>query len=414
MGYLDNQPSLKKIQDDVRAFGMFSWLLPKEQRNQLNDMKSQMEHLIQVIQKYSLYFSDLGWCAYDSLSVDMMNSAINEFENNGIELAEEIIIKYYTTDVNNVIQWLQGKSKEFGLRYELILKAFDDHFAGRYYASVPLFLIIMDGAVNDFTGSKGFSADGTNVEVWDCLVGADNGLNKVKKIICESRKTTTTDSIDIPYRHGILHGRDLNYGNVKVSCKCVALMFAIADWIQMKNSEAYRKEKYNKEINPPPVTESLKILVDNKRKREEISKWKPRNVIINKHIPKHGNIQEYDGYGYLKKLVELFGYWKEKNYGHLSKCFDDIFFWDKKIKMHAAECRSRFSSYSLLNWEFVEIEERGCTLTKVVASVTYEFGGENKTMNGDIILHYGDLEASTFSLPRRNDGDWKVTTFNIV
>ena len=414
MAELDNHPSIKKMQDDMRAFGLLSWLLPKEQRKQFKDIKSNMEHLIQVMTKYNLYFSDLGWCAYDSFSVDIMDSAINAFEKNGIESAEEIIINYYTTDVKNVIQWLKGKSKEFGLRYDLILKAFDDHFAGRYYASVPLFLIIMDGAVNDFTGSKGFSADKTTVEVWDCLVGSDNGLSKVKQIICESRKKTNTEAIDIPYRHGILHGRDLNYDNVKVSCKCVALMFAIADWIQMKNSETVRKEKYEKECNPPPITESLKRITENRKKSNEISKWERRNVIIGEHVPKCGGVQDYSEYGYLKKLVELFGYWKDKNYGHLSNCFDDLFYRDKETKKRPAECRSRFSNYNLVNWEFVEIEERACALTRVNVSVTYETGLESKTVVGDIFIHYGSFDDKAISLPWRNDSEWKVTAFNII
>lgn len=45
----------------------------------------------------------------------------------------------------------------------------------------------------------------------------------------------------MPYRNGILHGRDLNYANEYVSCKLLALMFAVADWMKMKNSEEQRK-----------------------------------------------------------------------------------------------------------------------------------------------------------------------------
>lgn len=52
-------------------------------------------------------------------------------------------------------------------RYELINKALDGYFAGRYYASIPLFLIIIDGSVNDYTKSKGFFAEGTGVTAWD-------------------------------------------------------------------------------------------------------------------------------------------------------------------------------------------------------------------------------------------------------
>lgn len=414
MSNLENQPSIKKMQDDMNAFRLISWLLPKKQREQFKKIKSQMDDLIQIMTKYNTYFSDFGWCAYDSLSVTLMKDAIDAFENNGINAAEEIIIRYYTSDVKNVIPWLKGKSKEFGLRYDLIEKAFADHFAERYYASVPLFLIIIDGAVNDFTGSKGFSADGTNIEVWDCLVGADNGLTKVRKIICEPRKKTNIEMIEIPYRHGILHGRDLNYGNVKVSCKCVALMFAIADWIQMKNSETSRKEKYEKEINPPPIRESLKRISDNKAIQAEISDWKRREVLIGEHVPKNGNAEEYAGYGYLQKLAELFTYWKNRNYGYLSKCFDDLFFLEKEVKKRAGECRSRFSNYNLISWELIEVEERACALTRVKVCAIYEQGGENKTVIGDIFLHYGNLDSKRVSLPWRNDGEWKVTAFHLL
>lgn len=414
MSNLENQPSIKKMQDDMRAFSLFSWMLPKEQRAQFKKIKAQMEDLIQVMTKYNMYFSDLGWCAYDSLNVNLMKEAIYAFENNGIESAEEIIIKYYTSDVKNVMQWLKGKSKEFELRYDLIEKAFNDHFAERYYASVPLFLIIIDSAVNDFTGSKGFSADGTNVEVWDCLVGSDNGLTKVRKIICEPRKKTNTEIIDIPYRHGILHGRDLNYGNVKVSCKCVALMFAIADWIQMKNSESSRKEKYEKEINPPPIRESLKRISDNKVIQAEISNWRRREVLIGEHVPKTGDVEDYLEYGYLQKLAELFTYWKNKNYGYLARCFDDIFFHEKEVKKRPGECRGRFSNYNLISWELIEVEECACALTRVKVCVIYEQGSENKTAIGDIFLHYGNLDSKRVSLPWRNDGEWKVTAFHLL
>ena len=37
----------------------------------------------------------------------------------------------------------------------------------RYYASVPLFLISVDGVVNDFMKSKGLFAEETDVTAWD-------------------------------------------------------------------------------------------------------------------------------------------------------------------------------------------------------------------------------------------------------
>lgn len=48
----------------------------------------------------------------------------------------------------------------------------------------------------------------------------------------------------MPYRNAILHGRDLNYANEYVSCKLLALMFAVADWMKMKNSEEQSRRIY--------------------------------------------------------------------------------------------------------------------------------------------------------------------------
>ncbi len=95
------------------------------------------------------------------------------------------------------------------LRYELIKNAFEEHFAERYYASVPLFLIIVDGAVNDFTKSKGLFAEGTEVTAWDCLVGCNDSLENIKNVFNKGRGKTNSEEIRMPYRNGILHGRDL-------------------------------------------------------------------------------------------------------------------------------------------------------------------------------------------------------------
>ncbi len=39
-------------------------------------------------------------------------------------------------------------------------------------------------------------------------------------------------------------------------------MFALADWMNMKDSEDFRKQKFEKECNPPPISESLKKIMN--------------------------------------------------------------------------------------------------------------------------------------------------------
>lgn len=216
------------------------------------------------------------------MSLALIESTNDAFEKGGIENAEQVLINYYTNDVSKIVHWIKNSSDAFSVRNNLIEHFFEDHFTGRYYASVPLALIIIDGAVNDFTKSKGFFAEGTSVDAWDCLVGCSDGLSKLKEIFNQNRTKTNSEMITLPYRNGILHGRDLNYANKYVSCKCVALMFAVADWMKMKNSEQTRKEKYEKSLNPPPMRESLAGIEENKLIREEISSWKKKTVIVGK------------------------------------------------------------------------------------------------------------------------------------
>lgn len=62
-------------------------------------------------------------------------------------------------------------------------------------------------------------------------------------------------------------------------------MFALADWMNMKDSENTRKQKFEKECNPPPISESLKKIKQNAIDRQEIQKWVKRDIKIEKLSP---------------------------------------------------------------------------------------------------------------------------------
>lgn len=70
------------------------------------------------------------------------------------------MINYYKSDVKCLTHWIKKNSKEFLYRYDLLQVFFKNHFNEMYYSSVPLGLIIIDGAVNDFTKSKVFLQKG--------------------------------------------------------------------------------------------------------------------------------------------------------------------------------------------------------------------------------------------------------------
>lgn len=296
---IDELPSLKKLKDDIESMRTLSFFTSKIDKNELMRQKKALDNIVNQFEKFNSLFSDKGWCVYDSMSVSLVEEVNKTYDEYGIEKAENILINYYHTDVQNILHWLKGKSKELAERYELIEKAFEDHVAGRYHSSIPIFLIIADGAVNDYTKRKGFWSDKTDVGAWDCLVGSSQGLQKLKDIFNESRKKTNFEEIRLPYRNGILHGRDINYANKYVSSKALALLFVIADWMSMDKSEENRKQKLYEELNSPPIKESIKRIIKNQKNMKLHKEWKERIIIVGKTIPKKGNIIDYEGYPYV-------------------------------------------------------------------------------------------------------------------
>lgn len=408
----NNLVSLNKLQTDIKTMKLLSSFLKSEQKKQLKDMEKQLENIIVQTTAFNDRFSSQGWCAYDSMSLTLIESANVAFETDGLEAAEQVLVDYYKSDVSKIVHWIKHSSEAFAVRDNLIQRFFEDHFAERYYASVPLGLIIVDGAVNDFTKSKGFFADGTAVDAWDCLVGCSDGLTKLKGIFNQNRTKTNTEMITLPYRNGILHGRDLNYANEYVSCKCVSLMFAVADWMKMKNSEEKRKAKYEKSVNPPPIRESLARLKENEQIHNEISSWKKRTVIIGKDIPPFGIVEDYIEYPYVVEVIEMLFAWKNKNYGKLSIHLQKVFPSNLSAGKRAGECRKLFESKLLDTFEVIEIEERACALAKVVVKVSWITNQSKK----EAVLTFGCVYKNTteeVAVPWRNNGKWILMPWDI-
>lgn len=408
----ENLHSMKKLEEQIKAAKMFSFLLGKDKRKQINELYDQITNLASQTEIFNKNFSDSGWCAYDSMNCSLMQSANEAFEREGLNAGEKVLINYYKTDVKDIVHWLKNKAKPFMERYYLIQKAFEDHFAERYYASVPLFLIIIDGAVNDFTKSKGFFADGTDLTAWDCLVGCSDGLLKLKEIFNKGRNKTTIEEITLPYRNGILHGRDLNYGNEYVSCKCVSLMFALADWMNMKSDEEKRKAKFDKDTNPPPLRESLKKLVKNKADREEISKWKARKVVVGENINPCPTIEECNNFQYIIPLLKMLEAWRNKNYGALSLSLKRMFSYESSEKKRAGECRKLFENKELIGYKLKEIEERGCSLSRALIEVQWKKNDKVFTEQLEFGIAYQG-ENDRIELPWNGDGSWNIIPWNV-
>ena len=408
----DNLISMNKVRQDIKALKLISIFLGSNQRKEIKETEKQIDNMVNQISLFNTRFSSLGWCAYDSIKFSLVEDANKMFEEHGIQEAEKLLVNYYKTEVKDIVHWIKNSSGAFMSRYNLLQHFFDDHFSGRYHASIPLALIIIDGAVNDYTKSKGFFAEETSIDAWDCVVGCSDGLIKLKEIFNRSRKLTNSDMITMPFRNGILHGRDINYANEYVSCKCISLMFAIADWMKMKSSEDSRKEKYIKSMNPSTIRESIQKSHHNRQLQKEISDWERRNIVIGREVPLTGIATDYSAYPYIIPFIEMTDTWRSKNYGKLSNILRKMYSPTMSQKKRAGECRKLFESKIFGSFELTEVEERACALSKIEAKVSWISDNENQ----ETTLTFGCLYESNsddISMPWRNNGEWVLVPWNV-
>jgi hypothetical protein len=177
-------------------------------------------------------FANLGWIAYESMNMEVMQKAINIHDTEGKDAAEKFLADSYDEET---LKWgilrFNG-NRDFRKRIRLTELARDDYLAGRYHACIPLLLSLLDGLVNDVSKHVGFFAENVDLTAWDCIAAHESGLQALSSIFTKGRNKTNEDTISIPYRNGILHGRELAFDNKIVAAKCWAALFAARDWAE--------------------------------------------------------------------------------------------------------------------------------------------------------------------------------------
>ncbi len=220
---------LQTVLQTASFFGYNNGELKNEIEKIIN-MKSDLTLFSKGLDKFNHYFAQRGWIAHESMSTELMLKVVELAEQGQLDLAEQELIDYYSSnDIEQRIMFFIG-IPELYMRYELIKLAYDDTISGRYHACIPNLLMIIDGCVNDIDKGKGFFAENINLTAWDSIAAHSTGLSVIKEIFNSPRTKTTTEEITLPYRNGILHGRDLGYANRTVTAKCWAALFAIRDW----------------------------------------------------------------------------------------------------------------------------------------------------------------------------------------
>lgn len=340
----------------------------------LDKMEKDLAELSEMPDKFNDIFALRGWILFEFFDLNTAKKAL-EIAKTDIDEAENFLVDYYSYEEVKRYLYMMHGIQAFRPRMELAELALLDYKEERYHACIPVILMLMDGLVNDLSPQNlGMSAENSNLTAWDSITAHDKGLNKLKEVLFKTRKATRTESISVPYRHGILHGMDLGYANKMVAAKTWAALFAVGDWA----AKVERKEL----SEPPPKPETtwseiLEQLQEHNNWKtsfdENFENWKPRVVEVEKDFPRTGKVEDFQDGTPEQKLVEFLIYWQKKNYGQMANCV-----WSGlKLpgKQLAGRAREAYSSFFLKDFELIEIIDEAPSVTEIKVLLTYENNG---------------------------------------
>lgn len=331
-----------RINKGLRFVGLGSKKL-EEQKLKLEKLEKKLEELKEIPQKFNDIFSDRGWIAYNSLNHNLMVEMIEIYESEGIDKAEERILEYYKTE-NLKYEFLRLKAvPELLRRLKYIEYAKKDYEEERFYSSIPLVLMIIDGTVNDIAG-KGFHTDIANIDVWDALTNIDKGIEKIREIFRTGRNKTREEELTLPYRNGILHGVDLGYDNYVVAAKCWQFLFVVRDWALSRRSEDKRKAELLKSKNPTSIIESLNKLKEIEEENVAVQDWKPRDI-SDGYLNNLNQERDMDSDLPETIVMNFLGLWRKKNYGYMANMYWSMYF--QNAKPDVVEIKNQFREWEL-------------------------------------------------------------------
>ena len=427
---IENNPSYQKFNKNLKGVeaiknvaGLFSFFGMKNDKleevfRDVTDMKNQYELLAKSPDKFNDFFANRGWIAHESMNFDFMLTCIDLAEKGQIEIAEMELIEFYTSDK---MKWLIHQLKgipEFEIRYNFFLLAYEDTLAQRYHSAVPLLLMMIDGAVNDIDKGKGFFAENTDLTAWDSIAAHSTGLTVLKGILNDSRKKTNQEEISLPFRHGILHGRDLGFANKVVTAKCWAALIAIKDW-----AGAVKLGKKNPpEKEPEPtlmeslkdLTNSVKEYSEGRKRNELVSKkveaWKPRKLIIGKDISEKASSNEYTDFMPEQEAIRFAEYWSKNNYGKIAKQIHQFTKAKLDENAEAGKIRKILNNKKLIDYKIIKVVDCSPAISEI--TIIFSFEIENKIQEKEITIRfiYGNEKGEILIMGDKN-GQWKFLNF---
>ena len=240
--------------------------------------------------------------------------------------------------------------------------------------AVPLILIACDGFASDVAAVSPFEKD-ADLSCFDSITGHGTALPTLIKLLSKGVRKSRDDVINLPLRHGVIHGRSLGYANRKVCAKAWLLMMALVDWAHDKSSEADRKSEHDERKNRT-LRDDLKQIRKSKEDKRAINAFEPYEVVGPPEAPFASDGPELAAMDFLSG-------WKARNYGKMGKVAMNPM--NSSVNKMAGEMRNMCEFVDLLDYEIKSI--RHSTLVRCDVRIWVRAKTFAKQVNGEFELY---------------------------
>lgn len=418
---IDN-PSFKKYKKDIKylkiltKLGFFNPNFKKEGLSNLNECEKILNEF-KVLDEFNKCFQKKGWIAFGLMNLEIMKKAVDIANEENVDLAEKYLVEELSKDLEFHIQFLVPYPEELSIRKDLINLAYEDYKSERYYSCVMLLFSIIDGFVadsKDIASGKGFYAASDEIYSWDGIASHKSGLNEIQKLIYSNRGKTNPNEITIPYRNGIMHGRDLNFNNKCIATKLWFTLFALKEGIlDIKNkgrNPPEKKEKNNLKDVIQKFKDDSELL---KNFKDDDDKWENRHLKIDTDFKDSQDLNDFEEGTPEYALVQFFNYWLNKNFGYMAKMEYRFTFGQLNINKEAGKIKGIFNDKILDSFKIMEINDESMLISNITTEITIMKDSEKINETLKFRLVYED-DKDGFPVRSLNKGKWKIANFSNI
>lgn len=335
----------------------------RRQSRELDKQFADVERMKEDRRVFANRFGPHGWTIYDRLSVDAVRAAVAEADD---AVAEQGLVAHHLDPSNLASFGHRFDLRRFEAWHDLYRCAAERIMAGDYLSAVPLILIIIDGICTTKTGKHPFSG-GADAPVFDTETVGPGGISDGLAVLGSVRRGLNTQSIDSPYRHGILHGLDTNFGNAFVAAKAVNLLQTMVDYFDRREDEEVRIAKAAKDQRQPSWSELVAKMSATQDTRRRIDEWVARPQISERSLASAGETHNFQADSpeamaatYLDAIIT-------RNFGKLAQLTIDYPL--RSIGYRAGRLREELSDLKVTHWRILGIRDEAPAISEIDVSM---------------------------------------------